>query len=74
MSHDNNYLKKAKIFNAMELMSKMTLKFDEEGSNVFTIDSKIFLILISVEIQRKFACHYCKKTMDGSFSGTVGYF
>ena len=52
----------------------MTLKFDEEGSNVFTIDSKIFLVLISVEIQRKFACHYSKKMVDGSFSGTVGYF
>ena len=52
----------------------MPLKFEEEGSNVFTIDSMIFLVLISVEIQRKFACHYSKKMMDGSFSGTVGYF
>jgi len=52
----------------------MTLKFEEEGSNVFTIDSMIFLVLISVEIQRKFAFPYRNKMVDGSFSGMVGYF
>jgi hypothetical protein len=52
----------------------MPLKFDEEGSNVFTIDSMIFLVLISVEIQRIFAFPFSIKMVDGSFSGTVGYF